>query len=57
MCLSSDNFENFYSTNFALHEYYHWSVADIEGMIPYEREIYAGLIRKMQEERKSNAKR
>ena len=57
ICLSSDNFENYYDTNFVLHEYYHWSIADIEKMIPYEREIYKALIRKMQEEKKNNGNR
>lgn len=43
---------SFYSMNFALVQYHHWSIADIESMIPFERDIYTTMLIQYLEEEK-----
>lgn len=51
------NLGNYYQLNFAMAEHHHWSIADIEGMFPYERELYVELIRDFHEQQaKESAK-
>jgi hypothetical protein len=38
--------------NFALMQYHKYNLADIEGMIPFEREIYTALLIQHLEEEK-----
>lgn len=35
---------NYYKLNFALKQHHQWSLAEIESMIPWEREIYVMLL-------------
>lgn len=44
--LCHDNLGNYYNTNFALMHHYHYSLTELESMIPWEREIYLSLIAK-----------
>jgi hypothetical protein len=37
---------NYYSTNFALMQFHKYSLAELEGMMPWERMIYIGLVSK-----------
>lgn len=41
---SYDNVMNFYKVNFALVQHHKYSLADIEGMIPWERYVYIDLL-------------
>ena len=42
--------ENFYKTNFLLLQEHHYSLSDIENMMPWEREIYINLLMQFIEE-------
>jgi len=35
---------NYYKTNFSMIQHHNWSLTEIENMIPWEREIYIGLL-------------
>jgi hypothetical protein len=35
---------NYYKTNFALMQHHKYSLTELENMIPWEREIYVGLL-------------
>ena len=51
MNLCHDNLANYYKMNFALMQYHKYALSDIESMIPFEREVYIGmLIQYIQEE-------
>jgi hypothetical protein len=41
---------SYYKTNFALVQHHKWSLTEIEGMIPWEREIYVTLLQQYIEE-------
>ena len=36
--------ENYFKLNFALMQYHKYSLTEIENMMPWEREIYMGLL-------------
>jgi len=36
--------ENYFRLNFALIEYHKYSLTEIENMMPWERDIYVGLL-------------
>tara|TARA_Y100001963_G_scaffold29699_1_gene40405 strand:- start:168 stop:344 length:177 start_codon:yes stop_codon:yes gene_type:complete len=44
------NLENYYRLNFALIQYHKYSLTEIENLIPWERDIYVGLLQKHLEE-------
>ena len=44
------NLENYFRLNFALMQYHKYSLTDIENMIPWERDIYVGLLQAHLEE-------
>ena len=43
---TSDNetLANYYKTNFAMMQHHKYSLTELENMLPYEREIYLGLL-------------
>jgi len=47
-----ENLGNLYQTNFALMQHHKYSLTELENMIPWEREIYVGLLLKYLEEEK-----
>ena len=48
---------NYFKTNFALMQNHSWSLFELESMIPWEREVYVGLlIEHLEEQRKEEAK-
>lgn len=52
MTLSNESLQNYYRTNSQLMIIYKFSLAELESMIPFEREIYlALLIQHLQEEK------
>jgi hypothetical protein len=42
--------ESYYKVNFALLQYHKWSLSVIEGMMPWEKEIYVSLLQQHIEE-------
>ena len=42
--------EGYYKLNFALIQYHKYSLTEIENMIPWERDIYVGLLKQHLEE-------
>jgi len=36
--------ENYYNTNFQLLQHYSYSLSELEGMIPWEREVYITML-------------
>ena len=55
--LSHDSLENYYKTNFAMMQHHKYSQEEIENMLPWEREIYIGLLTKFLEEEKEKVKK
>ena len=44
------NLMNYYELNFSLMQYHKYSLTEIENMIPWERDIYVGLLQQHLEE-------
>ena len=44
------NLESYFKLNFALMQYHKYSLTEIENMMPWERDIYVGLLRQHLEE-------
>jgi hypothetical protein len=44
MILSHNTLANYYQTNFALMQHHKYSLSDIDGMIPWERDIYVKML-------------
>jgi|TARA_A100001391_G_scaffold84358_1_gene55244 hypothetical protein len=45
-----NNLENYFRLNFALMQYHKYSLTEIENMMPWERDIYVGLLQAHLEE-------
>jgi hypothetical protein len=45
--------ENYFRLNFALIQYHKYSLWEIENMIPWERDVYVGLLEQHLEEERS----
>ena len=52
MNLCHENLANYYRLNFALMQYHKYSLAEIETMIPFEREVYIAMLVQFLEEEK-----
>ena len=48
--MAHEDLESYYKTNFALMQHHKYSLADIEGMIPWEKGIYVTLLKNWIEE-------
>lgn len=44
MTFRYDNLKNYYETNFALMQHHKYSLTELENMIPWERNVYVGLL-------------
>ena len=42
--LSHESLTNYYKTNFAMMQHYNYSLTELENMMPWERDIYIGLL-------------
>tara|TARA_Y100001972_G_scaffold37388_1_gene45932 strand:+ start:260 stop:436 length:177 start_codon:yes stop_codon:yes gene_type:complete len=42
--------ENYYKLNFALMQYHKYSLTEIENLIPWERDIYVGMLQQYLED-------
>jgi len=48
---------NYYKTNFAMIQHHNWSLTELENMMPWEREVYIGLlIEHLEEQKEEQAK-
>tara|TARA_B110000503_G_scaffold126111_1_gene194376 strand:- start:960 stop:1109 length:150 start_codon:yes stop_codon:yes gene_type:complete len=43
---------NYYQTVFALVQHHKYSISDVEGLIPYERDLYFGMLIDLVEQEK-----
>lgn len=50
------NLENYLRLNFALIQYHKWSLTEIEGLMPWERDIYVILLKNHLEEEEEKLK-
>jgi len=48
--------ESYFKLNFALMQYHKYSLTEIENMMPWERDIYVGLLRQHLEEEEQKQK-
>ena len=44
--------ENYYKINFALLQYHKYSLTEVENLIPWERDIYIGMLKQHLEDEK-----
>ena len=42
--LSHESLNNYYKSNFALMQHHKYSLTELENMMPWERDIYMGLL-------------
>jgi hypothetical protein len=56
MCLCHNSLQNYYQLNFSLMQYHKYSLADIEDMLPFERDVYVALLIRFLEEEKQRLK-
>ena len=55
--LSHDKLSNYYKTNFALMQHHNYSLSELDSMMPWEREIYVGLLAEfLQKEKEKQAR-
>ena len=50
------NLESYFRLNFALMQYHKYSLTEIENMMPWERDIYVGLLQQHLEEEEMKRK-
>jgi hypothetical protein len=48
--MAHTNLESYYQTNFQLIQHHKYSLTELENMIPWEREVYIGLLKNYIEE-------
>ncbi len=53
--MAHTNLESYYQTNFALMQHHKYSLSDLENMMPWEREVYIGLLQQYIEEQNLKA--
>ena len=57
MSLSHENLYNYYKTNFGMMQHHNYSLTELENMMPWEREVYIGLLMEyIKEEKERNEK-
>ena len=57
MSLSHENLYNYYKTNFGMMQHHNYSLTELENMMPWEREIYIGLLMEyIKEQKETNEK-
>lgn len=50
--MAHTSLESYYETNFALMQHHKYSLSELENMLPWEREVYIGLLQNYLEEQK-----
>ena len=48
--MGHDKLANYFKTNFSLIQYHHWSLNEIENMMPWERYVYIELLQQYLDE-------
>ena len=48
--MAHNNLENYFRLNFSLMQYHKYSLTEIENMMPWERDVYVGLLQAHLEE-------
>jgi hypothetical protein len=48
--------ENYFRLNFSLIQYHKWSLTEIENLLPWERDVYVGLLQQHLVEEESKQK-
>tara|TARA_Y200000002_G_scaffold309853_1_gene266420 strand:- start:38 stop:238 length:201 start_codon:yes stop_codon:yes gene_type:complete len=56
IALSHIDLAHYYKLLFAMKQHHRWSIEEMEMMIPWEREIYAGLLQQFLEEERDKQK-
>lgn len=54
--MGHDRLANVFKTNFALMQHHHWSLSDIENMMPWERYIYLDMLHQFLDEQEKMRK-
>ena len=52
IALSHESLQDYYKLNFGMIQHHKWSLTEIDNMMPWEREIYVGLLLNHIEEEK-----
>jgi len=47
--------ENYFRLNFSLMQFHKWSLTEIENLLPWERDVYVGLLKNHLEEEEQKA--
>jgi len=55
--LSHETLESFFKTNFLMMQHFKYSLAELEGMMPWEREVYLMLLNDHLEEKQRQEER
>jgi len=55
--MAHEDLESYFKTNFALMQHHKYSLTELENMIPWERDVYVGLLMAFiqEEERRQKA--
>mgnify|MGYP003348783092 CR=1 FL=1 len=56
LAMARDTLEEYYNINFALMQHHHYSLTDLENMLPWERDIYVSLLIQYVEEENNRIK-
>ena len=51
-----ESLANHYKTNWALMQHHKYSLSELEGMIPWERQLYVGFLKEYIDEEEKKAK-
>lgn len=54
--MSYNSLENYYQVMFALRQHHGWTIPEIEDLIPYERDLFVGMLEGYLEELKEKRK-
>jgi hypothetical protein len=55
MACAHNTLKNYYEMNFSLMQYHKWSLSEVEGLIPWERELYVNMLLAYLEKKKEEA--
>lgn len=50
--MAHEDLESYYKVNFALMQHHKYSLTELENMLPWEREVYIGLLQNYLEEQR-----
>ncbi len=56
VALSHESMVNYYKTNFQMMQHHKYSLTELEGMIPWERDIYINMLMQYLEEERERQK-